>query len=54
MEKKKSILVVKLFNPNCDQSYWDHVEKSSFDKNVFKYHPTLTMIKRSSISVLQR
>ena len=42
---KKPIL---FFNPYCDQSYWNHVEESSFNKDVFKYHPTLTLIKKNN------
>ena len=44
---KKPIL---FFNPYCDQSYWNHVEKSSFNKKIFEYHPILTFIKKNNAS----
>lgn len=37
---------ILLFNPYCDQSYWNNVKVSSFDKKTFQYHPVLTMIKK--------
>lgn len=40
---KKPIL---LFNPYCDQSYWNNITASSFDKKTFQYHPILTMTKK--------
>ena len=42
---KKPIL---FFNPYCDQSYWNHIEQSSFNSDIFQYHPTLTMIKKEN------
>ena len=44
---KKPIL---FFNPYCDQSYWDNVGTSSIDNELFQYHPTLTLIKKSNAS----
>ena len=42
---KKPIL---FFNPYCEQSYWDNVKKSTFDEEIFSYHPILTMIKKKN------
>ena len=42
---KKPIL---FFNPYCDQLYWNNVEESSFNDDIFKYHPTLTLIKKTN------
>ena len=39
---KKPIL---FFNPYCDQEYWDNNKKLDFNKNVYKYHPILSLIK---------
>ena len=41
---KKPIL---FFNPYCDQHYWNHIDESSFNEDIFKYHPTLTLIKKT-------
>ena len=40
---KKTIL---FFNPYCDQAYWNFQGNSSFDKSIYSYHPTLTLIKK--------
>ena len=42
---KKTIL---FFNPYCDQAYWNFQGNSSFDKNIYSYHPTLTLIKKKN------
>lgn len=42
---KKPIL---FFNPYCDQSYWNNIETSSINQEVFQYHPELTLIKKSN------
>ena len=42
---KKPIL---FFNPYCDQSYWNNVETSSINQEIFQYHPELTLIKKTN------
>ena len=40
---KKTIL---FFNPYCDQQYWNIQGNSSYDKEIYSYHPILTIIKK--------
>ena len=42
---KKTIL---FFNPYCDQGYWTHEGKSTYDNSIFLTHPTLTLIKKKN------
>ena len=40
---KKPVL---FYNPYCDQKYWSNSVKSFFDEKIYKYHPTLSIIKK--------
>ena len=42
---KKTIL---FFNPYCDQQYWNIQGNSSYDKEIYSYHPILTIIKKKN------
>ena len=42
---KKPVL---FYNPYCDQKYWSNSVKSFFDEKIYKYHPTLSIIKKKS------
>ena len=37
---------ILFYNPFCDQKYWDG-NKSSYDKLIYSYHPTLSIIKKN-------
>jgi len=48
---KKTIL---FFNPYCDQSYWNLEGNSSYNKDVYTYHPTLSLIKSKNKNLFNK